>query len=166
MSLHTRSLKYGKLRNGLLQPLSPHLIRRLKSHFHHLPPPCGPQGVDVILGLNGWVWVSAAQPESAAGDESKSRTNGTGTGQGQGQQGDGFDAEGVYSNVNDVSLTVCNCTSPQPFLWLGPLIMWSSTTQLIAGRTSLPILEQQSVPSPPSSGCSPNTISPFQTLCS
>jgi exosome complex component RRP4 len=117
MSLHTRSLKYGKvrhflslffffflflflfklpqprvrgsgltlqLRNGLLLSLPPRLIRRLKSHFHHIPPPCGPTGVDLILGLNGYVWVSM------------------GTAVEQREGGDGFDAEGVYSDKNDV----------------------------------------------------------------
>ncbi|WVQ99203.1 hypothetical protein IAU59_006335 [Kwoniella sp. CBS 9459] len=83
MSLHTRSLKYGKLRNGQLLVVSPQLIRRLKSHFHHIPPPCGPTGVDIILGLNGYVWVSA------------------GTTQEKREGGDGFDAEGVYSDKND-----------------------------------------------------------------
>ncbi|KAL1405382.1 Exosome complex component rrp4 [Vanrija albida] len=83
MSLHTRSLKYGKLRNGLLLSLPPRLVRRLKSHFYHLPPPCGPAGVDVILGLNGYVWVSL------------------GTSQASREGGEGFDAEGVYRNEND-----------------------------------------------------------------
>ena len=108
MSLHTRSLKYGKvclspsnppalppvpystqLRNGQLVVVPPHLIRRLKSHFHHLPPPCGPSGVDMILGLNGYVWVSV------------------GTDQEKREGGEGFDAEGVYSNKNDVSFPLC-----------------------------------------------------------
>ncbi|ORX36871.1 putative exosome complex exonuclease rrp4 [Kockovaella imperatae] len=83
MSLHTRSLKYGKLRNGQLLSVSPRLIRRLKSHFHHIPPPCGPSGVDIILGLNGLIWVSV-------GTSVESR-----------EGGEGFDAEGVYSNKND-----------------------------------------------------------------
>jgi exosome complex component RRP4 len=83
MSLHTRSLKYGKLRNGLLLELPPRLVRRLKSHFYHLPPPAGPVGVDVILGLNGYVWVSL------------------GTRQDDREGGEGFDAEGVYRNDND-----------------------------------------------------------------
>ncbi|KAK1924455.1 putative exosome complex exonuclease rrp4 [Papiliotrema laurentii] len=83
MSLHTRSLKYGKLRNGQLVSLPPHLIRRLKSHFYHIPPPCGPTGVDIILGLNGYVWVSV------------------GTTQEKRDGGEGFDAEGVYSDKND-----------------------------------------------------------------
>lgn len=85
MSLHTRSLKYGKLRNGMLLTFPPRLIRRLKSHFVHLPPPCGPAGVDVILGMNGFVWVSL-------GTKQESR-----------EGGEGFDAEGVYRNDNDVS---------------------------------------------------------------
>ncbi|WWD02744.1 hypothetical protein V865_000786 [Kwoniella europaea PYCC6329] len=83
MSLHTRSLKYGKLRNGQLLTVPPQLIRRLKSHFHHIPPPCGPTGVDVILGLNGYVWVS------------------NGTSQEKREGGEGFDSEGVYSDKND-----------------------------------------------------------------
>lgn len=83
MSLHTRSLKYGKLRNGMLVSLSPRLIRRLKSHFIHLPPPCGTKGVDVILGLNGYVWVSL------------------GSRQGRDLNAEGLESEGVYRNDND-----------------------------------------------------------------
>ncbi|KAG8215066.1 hypothetical protein J3R82DRAFT_8487, partial [Butyriboletus roseoflavus] len=77
MSLHTRSLKYGKLRNGQLVIVPPALIRRLKSHFISLP--CG---VDLILGLNGYIWVSKHVQDSDQGEE-------------------GFDAEAVYSNRND-----------------------------------------------------------------
>jgi exosome complex component RRP4 len=55
------------------------LVQRLKSHFLSLP--CG---VDLILGLNGYIWVSKHVKE-------------------QDQEGEeGFDAEAVYSNVNDV----------------------------------------------------------------
>ncbi|PFH51003.1 hypothetical protein AMATHDRAFT_143578 [Amanita thiersii Skay4041] len=78
MSLHTRSLKYGKLRNGQLVSVSPALIRRLKSHFISLP--CG---VDLILGLNGYIWVSKHVKENEQEGE------------------EGFDAEAVYSNQND-----------------------------------------------------------------
>jgi len=73
----------SQLRNGLLLSLPPRLIRRLKSHFHHIPPPCGPRGVDIILGLNGYVWVSL------------------GTSAERREGGEGFDAEGVYSDKND-----------------------------------------------------------------
>lgn len=58
------------------------LIRRLKSHFLSLP--CG---VDLILGLNGYIWISKHVKESEQEGE------------------EGFDAEAVYSNRNDVSAT-------------------------------------------------------------
>ena len=98
MSLHTRSLTYGKvpdpsvtfrvlkilifiqLRNGQLICVPPILIRRLKSHFVSLP--CG---VDLILGLNGYIWVSKH------------------IGQNRQQGEEGLDAESVYSNQNEVS---------------------------------------------------------------
>jgi len=78
MSLHTRSLKYGKLRNGQLVTVPPNLVRRLKSHFITLP--CG---VDLILALNGYIWVSKHVKENEQEGE------------------EGFDAEAVYSNQND-----------------------------------------------------------------
>ncbi|KAI9136166.1 hypothetical protein BKA69DRAFT_1105751 [Paraphysoderma sedebokerense] len=53
IGLHTRSVKYGKLRNGSFVSVASSLVKRCKSHFHSLP--CG---VDVILGLNGYIWVS------------------------------------------------------------------------------------------------------------
>lgn len=78
MSLHTRSLKYGKLRNGQLVTIPPVLVRRLKSHFVTLP--CD---VDLILGLNGYIWVSKhVKVTEQEGEE-------------------GFDTEAVYSNRND-----------------------------------------------------------------
>ncbi len=60
--------------------VSPILVRRLKSHFVTLP--CG---VDLILGLNGFIWVSKhVRLRDREGEE-------------------GFAAEAVYSNQNDVS---------------------------------------------------------------
>lgn len=83
ISLHTRSLRYGKLRNGQLVGVPRGLVRRLKSHFFSLP--CG---VDLILGLNGYIWVSKHVKEmNQVGEE-------------------GFDAESVYSNKNDVRRNV------------------------------------------------------------
>lgn len=58
----------------------PILVRRLKSHFYTLP--CG---VDLILALNGYIWVSKHLKENEQEGE------------------EGFDAEAVYSNKNDVS---------------------------------------------------------------
>lgn len=52
LSLHTRSLKYGKLGQGILIEVSPSLVRRRKTHFHNLP--CG---ASLILGNNGYIWI-------------------------------------------------------------------------------------------------------------
>lgn len=71
-----------QLRNGQLVVVPAAIIRRLKSHFITLP--CG---VDLILGLNGYIWVSKHVKESEQEGE------------------EGFDAEAVYSNRNDVSLS-------------------------------------------------------------
>ncbi|KAJ1336565.1 hypothetical protein BSLG_007349 [Batrachochytrium salamandrivorans] len=56
-SLHTRSIKYGKLRNGSLVTVPSAQIKRSKSHFITLP--CG---VDIVLGVNGYIWVSKHLP--------------------------------------------------------------------------------------------------------
>lgn len=53
ISLHTRSLKYGKLSQGTMIRVSPSLVKRRKTHFHRLP--CG---ANVILGNNGYIWIS------------------------------------------------------------------------------------------------------------
>lgn len=53
LSLHTRSLKYGKLGQGQLVKVLPHLVRRRKTHFHNLP-----FGASAILGCNGYIWIS------------------------------------------------------------------------------------------------------------
>ncbi|KAM3966748.1 exosome complex component Rrp4 [Aphomia sociella] len=58
LSLHTRSLKYGKLPQGTLMKVFPSLIKRRKNHFHNLP--CG---VSVIIGNNGYVWISPQNQE-------------------------------------------------------------------------------------------------------
>ncbi|XP_069697991.1 exosome complex component RRP4 isoform X1 [Periplaneta americana] len=52
LSLYTRSLKYGKLSQGVLVKVFPSLVKRRKTHFHNLP--CG---ANVILGNNGFIWI-------------------------------------------------------------------------------------------------------------
>ncbi|VEN51684.1 unnamed protein product [Callosobruchus maculatus] len=52
LSLHTRSLRYGKLGQGVLLKVFPSLIQRSKTHFHNLP-----VGASVILGNNGFIWI-------------------------------------------------------------------------------------------------------------
>jgi exosome complex component RRP4 len=67
MSMHTRSLKYGKLRNGVLVVVPPSLVLRSRSHFHTLA-----NSVEVIMGLNGYIWVSkrvSKTPEQMEPDE-------------------------------------------------------------------------------------------------
>ncbi|KAJ3302410.1 exosome non-catalytic core subunit rrp4 [Kappamyces sp. JEL0829] len=72
-SLHTRNIKYGKLRNGTLVIVPSALVQRAKSHFITLP--CG---VDLVLGLNGYIHVAkhvhispemANQPEGLYGNQ-------------------------------------------------------------------------------------------------
>lgn len=50
--IHTRNLKYGKLVTGGLIIVQSSLVRRSRSHFHIFE-----WGVEVILGLNGFIWV-------------------------------------------------------------------------------------------------------------
>lgn len=52
VSLHTRSLKYGKLRNGVFLTVPLSLVVKSKNHSHDLP-----GNVSVILGVNGYVWL-------------------------------------------------------------------------------------------------------------
>jgi len=62
LSLHTRSMKYGKLSQGVLVKTSPSLVKRQKSHFHNLP--CG---ASIILGNNGFIWICPTINEDLAG---------------------------------------------------------------------------------------------------
>lgn len=63
LSLHTRSLKYGKLSQGILVKVFPSLIKRRKTHFHNLP--CG---ASLILGNNGFIWISPIANSEVEGD--------------------------------------------------------------------------------------------------
>lgn len=53
ISLHTRSLKYGKLENGQLIIVPSSLVKRLPQHYISFP-----WGIDVILGRNGYIWIT------------------------------------------------------------------------------------------------------------
>eukprot|EP00041_Stephanoeca_diplocostata_P007898 m.113473 g.113473 ORF g.113473 m.113473 type:complete len:286 (-) comp17085_c0_seq3:173-1030(-) len=59
-SLHTRSLKYGKLTVGSFVSVTPALVKRCKNHFHVLP--CG---VAVVLGNNGYIWIGKSSDEES-----------------------------------------------------------------------------------------------------
>ncbi|KAJ3064434.1 Exosome complex component RRP4 [Podochytrium sp. JEL0797] len=100
VSLHTRSLKYGKLRSGSLITVPSSLVKRSKAHFLHYTLSQGLH-VDVILGMNGFIWVAK------------------GSGKDQSQQVQQVDADALYANENQpVSLEereaiarICNCVS-------------------------------------------------------
>lgn len=61
IGIHTRNFKYGKLVTGQLVAVQSALIRRSRSHFLVFP-----WGVEVILGMNGYVWVG--KPRKAIGE--------------------------------------------------------------------------------------------------
>lgn len=88
VSLHTRSLRAGKLklRNGVLVQLpSSAMMPRLKSHFISLP--CG---VDIVAGLNGRLWVYASLQTGSA----EATTGGM-------PDNEVADAEALYASKND-----------------------------------------------------------------
>uniref|UniRef100_A0A1B6D3W3 Uncharacterized protein n=1 Tax=Clastoptera arizonana TaxID=38151 RepID=A0A1B6D3W3_9HEMI len=62
LSLHTRSLKYGKLAQGVLVKVFPGLVKRCKTHFHNLD--CG---ASIILGNNGYIWIYPTEPDEGSG---------------------------------------------------------------------------------------------------
>jgi exosome complex component RRP4 len=59
IALHTRSLRYGKLDTGQFVTAQSSLVKRAKKHFHTLH--CG---VHIILGNNGYIFLSILVPES------------------------------------------------------------------------------------------------------
>lgn len=60
-SLHTRSLRYGKLENGCLVCVPPSLIPRMKQHFATLT--LSNATIDVLLGNNGNIWIQRTIPK-------------------------------------------------------------------------------------------------------
>lgn len=75
----------AQLKNGLLVTVPPSLIVRAKSHFHTLPA----IGVDLIIGLNGYIWISKTVKK-------ETRLDGEEVGFGE------ESGEGVYSGENEV----------------------------------------------------------------
>ncbi|KAM0683542.1 Exosome complex component rrp4 [Mitosporidium daphniae] len=60
VSIHTRSVKYGKLCNGIFVAVNPRNIQRSKFHFVSLA--CG---VDLIIGINGFIWIGLPEDTQA-----------------------------------------------------------------------------------------------------
>ena len=68
MTLHTRNFRYGKLENGQFVSVLPTLIKRCKTHFQTLP--CG---VHVVLGVNGFIFLSEANDSNSSSSSSADR---------------------------------------------------------------------------------------------
>lgn len=73
-SLHTRSLKYGKLRDGLFIQVPSSLIVRSKNHTHNLP-----GNITVVLGVNGYIWIRKTSKMDLARDLPPGGSTGSGT---------------------------------------------------------------------------------------
>lgn len=88
--LHTRSLRYGKLENGVLTTVPPGLVGRRKNHFVTMESAVfrknggndmdidedENENVDIYLGLNGGIWVQRKIPsewENTQGTDRDSR---------------------------------------------------------------------------------------------
>ena len=60
--MHTRSLKYGKLRNGVFAAVTGTGggggVVRSKRQVWTLEPANGAAKIDVLLGVNGYIWIS------------------------------------------------------------------------------------------------------------
>jgi exosome complex component RRP4 len=80
-SLHTRSLKYGKLRNGVFVSVSGvgggGGVARARRQVWTVESANGGGQIDVILGVNGYIWISkhikTAEEEAAEGKTSITR---------------------------------------------------------------------------------------------
>lgn len=59
LSLHTRSLRYGRIGQGALVKVPPFLVERCKILFHNLPS----IGVHLVLANNGYIWISASRTD-------------------------------------------------------------------------------------------------------
>lgn len=97
VGLHTRSLRYGKLRNGALVSVPPVLVRRHKSHFLTLAQ-LHDGAVDLVLGLNGLIWVAKHIPFDVTKAEGEGEVTEI---VGPNGRGVAMDVDGVYSDVNE-----------------------------------------------------------------
>ena len=112
-SLHTRSLKYGKLRNGVFLKVGSNVVRRIKSHILTIATANGGDEVDVVLGVNGYIWIAKhTTPSASAQNTTAIGGNSSGGASGGGGSGGGERvvpitrleeeaSEEMYSSVND-----------------------------------------------------------------
>jgi len=96
-NLHTRSLKYGKLRNGIFLAVSGTgggggVVRSRRQVFTINSGAQGGGDVDIILGVNGYIWLSKHVEQA----EDKSRAGGVGI-----SNLDDAVSAAIYSSQND-----------------------------------------------------------------
>ncbi|CCI11031.1 unnamed protein product [Albugo candida] len=60
LTLHTRSLRYGKLEYGQFVCVSPALVKRMKQHMITLGEDLN---IDLIIGTNGYMWITRSMQE-------------------------------------------------------------------------------------------------------
>ncbi|KAK6355796.1 exosome non-catalytic core subunit rrp4 [Orbilia javanica] len=93
-SLHTRSLKYGKLRNGVFMTIDAGMVRRMKSHVLTMNTSNGGGEVDIYLGVNGYIYIAkhTTPLTESGGPEGKSVSI---------TRLEEEASEAIYSNVNE-----------------------------------------------------------------
>ncbi len=67
--LHTRLLKYGKLRNGIFLRVPALLVVKSKNHLYALP-----GNVSAIVGINGYIWLSKTRATTSGPSASLNKT--------------------------------------------------------------------------------------------
>ena len=101
-SLHARSLRYGKLRNGVFLSVSGvgggggGVVRARRQVFGVNASAGGGVGVDVILGVNGYIWVS----KHVEGGEERGKGGGVSVSVSVSNLDDAVGRE-IYSSQND-----------------------------------------------------------------
>ena len=91
VSLHTRSLKYGKLRNGQFVQIAAGNVVRAKQSAASLG-----KDVDLVIGNNGYCFVSMRSETSLSAAQSGGGGGGANTHNNTSQEA----SEAIYSNVN------------------------------------------------------------------
>eukprot|EP01068_Selenidium_serpulae_P003884 Selendium_serpulae@DN3327_c0_g1_i2.p1 len=62
--LHTRNIRYGKLKNGCLIHVPPSMVPRQQQHITEIPG----TSVSLVLGSNGMIWIGASSDATSEKD--------------------------------------------------------------------------------------------------
>ena len=95
--LHTRSLNYGKLRNGALVKVKMGLIQRKKTHTHYF----NNKSIKIILGCNCFIWISHEKTDlNNTSDKTQTNVKSDIT---RIEQDTSFE---IYSDINDPNIDI------------------------------------------------------------